>query len=114
MESQGLEFALNVDETSYSVTWIGTCTDTDVVIPSMHQGAPVTTIGERAFSYCSNLTSVVIGDSVTTIGDCAFFSCENLTSVVIGDSVTTIGEGAFYDCTNLASGVIPDSVTTIG
>uniref|UniRef100_UPI004056BB06 protein kinase domain-containing protein n=1 Tax=Alistipes sp. TaxID=1872444 RepID=UPI004056BB06 len=74
----------------------------------------VTTIGDRAFSSCYNLTSVNIGNSVTTIGSYAFFGCRNLTSVTIPDSVTTIGGGAFFGCTSLTSITIGDSVTTIG
>ncbi|MBO5856354.1 MAG: leucine-rich repeat protein [Alistipes sp.] len=103
----------------------------------------VTTIGNRAFCDCDNLTSVTIPDSVTTIGYDAFAECNSLTSVDIPESVTTIGEGAFAACSNLkeftgkyaadggrcliidntiiayanASGTtynIPDSVTTIG
>ena len=74
----------------------------------------VTTIGEYAFSYCSNLKSVTIPDSVTTIGGSAFTNCNSLTSVTIPNSVTTIGERAFDFCFELTSVTIPDSVTTIG
>ena len=74
----------------------------------------VTTIGDWAFSYCSSLTSVTIGDSVTSIGNRAFMWCESLTSVTIGDSVTTIGWGAFAGCGSLTNVTIPDSVTSIG
>ena len=84
-------------------------TDTSFTIPDS-----VTTIGERAFYDCSNLTSVTILDSVTTIGDSAFGWCDKLTSVMIPDSVTTIGEDAFASCANLTSVTIGDSVTTIG
>ena len=76
--------------------------------------AHITTIGERAFYYCSSLTSVTIPDSVTTIGDYAFFVCSSLESVTIPDSVTTIGNAAFVNCYDLTSVTIPDSVTTIG
>ncbi len=41
----------------------------------------VTTIGEKAFSYCYNLTSITIPNSVTTIGKKAFSYCYNLTSI---------------------------------
>ena len=110
----GLEYTLNDDGVSYSVTGIGTCTDTDIVIPTEYKGLPVTTIGEYAFCDCTNLTSVTIGDSVTTIGKYAFYGCDRLTSVTIPDSVTTIGDGVFFNCTKLTSVTIPDSVTTIG
>ena len=102
-------------ETPASVIAIGnnafsSCSSlTSVVI-----GNSVTTIGDRAFSSCSGLTSVVIGNSVTTIGYQAFFSCSGLTSMEIPDSVISIDEGAFLGCYNLTSVVIGDSVTTIG
>ena len=50
------------------------------------------------FSYCNNLTNVIIGDNVTSIGDQAFNSCSGLTSVTIPNSVTSIGSSAFYVC----------------
>ena len=74
----------------------------------------VTSIGDNAFTYCSGLTSVTIGDSVTTIGERAFYNCSDLTSVSIGNSVTSIGDYAFYGCRSLTSVTIPDSVTSIG
>ena len=74
----------------------------------------VTTIGERAFSYCGSLTSVTIPDSVTAIGEYAFSDCYSLTSITIPDSVTAIGEYAFSDCYSLTSITIPNSVTSIG
>ena len=81
----------------------------DVVIPE-----GVTRIGNRAFSWCSNLISVTIPDSVTSIGDEAFYGCSGLTSVTIPDSVTSIGGSAFYGCKSLASVTIPENVTEIG
>ncbi len=84
-----------------------TCTG-NLVIPES-----ITTIGNGAFSDCTNLTSVIIPESVTTIGDGAFSDCTNLTSVTIPESVTTIGGFAFSGCTNLTSMTIPESVITI-
>ena len=82
---------------------------TSVTIPN-----PVTKIGNSAFSYCSGLTSVTIPNSVTSIGSGAFSDCSGLTSVTIPNSVTSIGSSAFSYCSGLTSVTIPDSVTSIG
>ena len=71
-------------------------------------------IGSQAFSNCSGLTSVTIGNSVTSIGSDAFSGCSGLTSVTIPNSVTSIGEHAFSWCSGLTSVTIPNSVTSIG
>ena len=74
----------------------------------------VTSIGERAFEFCSSLTSITIPNSVTSIGRGAFYDCSSLTSITIPNSVTSIGESAFCDCFGLTSITIPNSVTSIG
>jgi len=85
-----------------------------VTIPESIQGQPVTSIGGRAFEFCTKVTSIVLPDSVTSIGNDAFSGCFGLTSIVIPNSVTSIGKGAFFNCTSLTSMEIPDSVTSIG
>lgn len=75
----------------------------NVVIPSIYQGKPVTTIDSYAFCGCSSLTSVTIPDSVTRIGDSAFFYCKKLINITIPNGVTSIGERAFKACDSLAS-----------
>ena len=112
--SVGLIYILNEDGESYMVSGVGSCTDTELVIPATYNGKPVTTIGEWAFCNCTNLTSVIIPDSVTSIGDGAFERCTSLTSVVIPDGVTSIGKYALYNCTSLTSVAIGNSVTSIG
>jgi hypothetical protein len=87
-----------------------------VMIPETTNGLPITSIGDWAFYYCSNLTSVAIGNNVnvTSIGDWAFFFCVSLTNVTIGNSVTNIGDEAFNSCSSLTSVTIGNSVTSIG
>ena len=62
-----------------------------------------TSIGEYAFSDCSGITNVMIGNGVTGIGEYAFDECYRLRSVTIPDSVTSIGYYAFYGCNSLTS-----------
>lgn len=71
-------------------------------------------ICNSAFSNCTNLTTVELGDGVTSIGTSAFFKCTQLSSIAIGNGVTSIGTSAFNGCTALTkaeikSGAIGDS-----
>ena len=95
-----LKYTLNDDGKSYTVTGINQDV-ADIVIAAEYNGKPVTSIGDYAFSGCSNLESVYIPDSATTIGDSAFENCSALTSITIPDSVTTIGDSAFDGCSSL-------------
>ena len=99
--SQGLKYAMNLDNQSYSVVGIGTCKDADIIIPTTHHNLPVTSIGVYAFYDCTGLTSITIPNSVTSIKYMAFGGCTGLTSITIPNSVTSIGDCAFYGCTGL-------------
>ena len=68
-------------------------------------------IGNSAFSNCTNLTTVELGNDVTSIGKSAFLKCTQLPSITIGNGVTSIGISAFSGCTaltnaNIGSGAI--------
>ena len=95
----------------YADSWVVDC-DSDVETVMIKNGTKG--IANRAFSWCSSLTSVAIPDGVTSIGDSAFSYCTSLTSITIPDSVTSIYDSAFSGCTSLTSITIPDSVTWIG
>ena len=81
-------------------------------------GEKVTSIANRAFQYCSNLTSVTISESLTSIGGWAFFSCTSLKTISIPENskLTSIGERAFGGCRNLTSIIckkaIPPTITS--
>lgn len=63
-------------------------------------------IGNSAFSNCTNLTTVELGDGVTSIGTSAFLKCKQLSSIAIGSGVISIGASAFNGCTALANAEI--------
>ena len=86
------------------------CTNlTSVNIPDS-----VTNIQRKAFQNCSSLESITIGNSVAIIDYSAFYGCSSLSSITIGNGVTIIGSTVFKNCTNLANINIPNSVTSIG
>ena len=61
----------------------------------------VTSIGEDAFIYCRELTSVSIPNSVTNIEGFAFYGCTGLKSLTVPNSVTSIGWQAFDNVKNV-------------
>ena len=96
-------------KTNTLVTYPGGLTGSSYSVPK-----GTSRIGDYAFMYCGDLTSVKIPKSVTEIGEGAFFSCSSLTEVKIPNSVTKIGAEAFYGCYHLSEVEIPKSVTEIG
>ena len=112
--SQGLAYTLNDDETYYIVSGIGTCTDTEIIIPETYQGLPVLIIGHSAFENNTTLTSVEIPEGVIAIGGRAFAGCTALTSVSIPESMVEIASEAFSGCKQLVTAQIPNSVLYFG
>ena len=89
----------------------------------------LTTIGVRAFEYCSNLSKFDFVDSIEYIKAYAFGECTSLKEVVfnvetsklkkLGSDVklssisTTVSNGVFHDCTGLVTVVLPNSLEEI-
>lgn len=80
----------------------------ELVVPAEveHDGVTYTvvSIGARAFSGCSEITSLSIAPSVTEIGAYAFYQCTGLTgTVTIGEEIVSIGRSAFYGCSGITA-----------
>ena len=112
--SEGLSYKLNSDGNSYTVTGIGTCEDTDLVIPSTYNGKFVTAIGSYAFERSYTFTSVVIPGTVKVIGERAFTDSDLLEHVIINDGVEVIGNYAFMGCDSLLGIIMYNSIKSIG
>ena len=102
-------------------------TDTNTLIRGCKNTAipdNVTSIGDRAFMACRELTSITIPASVTSIGRAVFKSCSGLTSITVAegnriyDSRNNCNAIIETDTNILIAGckntVIPDNVTSIG
>ena len=76
-------------------------------------GEGVTSIGEMAFGYCSELKNITLPATLTEIGDQAFWE-SGLTAVNIPASVKAVSEEAFYASRSLASLTIENGVESIG
>ena len=118
--SIGLDFYY-YDDGTCSVSGMGSCTDTDIVIPyASPTGERVVGIESSAFDMGSKtadyvrIRTVKIPPTVTFIADRAFSACDGLVEVSIPDSVTRIGSSAFAGCTSLTEIYIPASVNSLG
>ena len=98
--SVGLQFTMNSDGNSYSLSGIGSCKENSIVIDA-HRGLPVTEISAYAFTHCTGFSEVKVGNGVKEIGHAAFHGCTNLENVILGDFVESVGVDAFGDCRNL-------------
>ena len=117
---------------------------TEIVIPAMHNGLPVTRIANDAFAACG-LTEVLFEDglshplttignrafqsnpftgielpsAVNSIGTDAFNACSSLLSIDLSyltgpSGLKAIPTGCFYNCTSLTEAKLPDGLLTIG
>ena len=77
-----------------------------VTVPSSLGACSVECIGDFAFYFCTNLTSVWVSSVVTNIGEYAFAGCRDLTSVSIPCGVMNIGRSAFDGCQSLETIIV--------
>lgn len=110
--SEGLTYKKYGD--TYTVTGIGTCEDSLLVIPLLYEGCPVTAIGANAFKGVTQIASVVLPYTINTIGANAFNGCSLMVEINLPVGLATIGQSAFANCDSLVEIRIPDTVTSVG
>ena len=99
-------------------------------------GEGITEVGERAFYWCKNCTSVSLPDSLIAIREygfnnlrslqevtlppnlriiefCGFSECVALRSITLPNSVTTVGSNAFSNCSALTTATLSSGMTTV-
>jgi hypothetical protein len=94
------EFTLISDGFAFSIAR-GQMTATEVIIPGVRNGLPVTAICTSGFSDYADMTDIFIPISITVIGSMAFLDCIGLSEIEIPIGVTNIGENAFLGCIQL-------------
>lgn len=109
----GLQFEKIDGKKEYRVFNLVGNDEGELVIPSEHNGLPVTEIADNAFHGKTAISTVYIPDSVTKIGKRAFYECRNLQSIVLPSSLQAISSEMFVNCHKLLEITIPDSVITI-
>lgn len=116
---------------TYTVTAIGekafaTLNPQQTPIPNMDLESvilpgSIQTIGPRAFSDCTKLSSLTtwnqdtsIPNGITTIAEHTFETCTSLNCFNFPNSITSIEPGAFAYCAELSKITLPEGLTTVG
>ncbi len=79
--SDKLEYVMNSDGITYSVSGIGGCTDTAIVVPSVVGDKLITGIADGAFEGCTDIQSITLSSNIVSIGKDAFNGCTSLKSL---------------------------------
>ena len=122
---EGLIYEINNGEVT--ITGYDYRLPNELIIPPMIEGCPVTAIGDSAFLYNGNLTSVTICDTIRSIGQDAFYGCGSITEIIVSENnpyFTSSADGVLFnkDQTRLiqmpaayeGAYTIPNSVKIIG
>lgn len=73
----------------------------EVVIPGVIDGCPVTEIGKKAFLSKKNLRRAALPEEICRVGDWAFAYCDNLEEVLVPGKDIRFGRAVFLECGRL-------------
>lgn len=73
----------------------------------------ITEVGERAFYWSTNCTSVTLPSTLTAIREYGFNNLRALQQITLPENLKIIEHCAFSECPGLKSITLPDSVTTV-
>lgn len=112
--SQGLKFTYA--NGAYSLSGVGSCTDTVIVVPEKFNNRPVKAIADNAFFDNNKIKAVYLPESIESIGESAFHLCTSLETIAFAKdgALKTIGKSAFRSCTALTTVTFPQSLERIG
>ena len=99
--SEGLEFAFDSGNNTYYVSKIGTCTDTDIIIPNTYNGYDVRAIGSYAFVNCTSIKSITIPRTVKVIREGAFKNCTSLETITFMGGDIKFSNYIFKGCSSI-------------
>ena len=124
-----------LDDNTIRLTGYNGIGKTEITIPEMVEGLPVTSIGADCFLDNTEIRKVIISDTVDFIGANAFSGCTNLhevvfpetllaiddeafsesglTEVLLKDALEEIGEGVFGGCSKLETVNLPEKISLI-
>lgn len=84
---------------------------TILAIPSMNAGASITTIGQAAFRYNADVTTLLTNPNTETVGNNAFRDMTALTTAILNKA--EYGNDIFRGCTSLADVDFYEGITEI-
>lgn len=72
------------------------------------------TVGEKAYTGCTSIKSIVATDNVVAFGESSFSGCTSLTELKCGNNLTDIYGSAFFKCTALKDITFNGVLRTLG